>query len=474
VLYISLDNVQTSVAGSSSVFSTAKDMRDSVYISGTTSGALNNTLNIQSTKQVSVYAYNTGRGDVLSNDNGGIADATIVLPVASWGDNYYRLSYKAHTAPASANTPYYDYDIIIAKENGTNISDNGGTTSFATINAGQAYYRAFLQADKTGTHITADKPIAYFTHTSDVLLPSAQNNGNGGQPWLDILFEQMMPVNMWGKKFLVPNAYTTTETTINLGFTAVQTNIIRIIASEDNTTVDFDGATVMNATNFPGMPATNFGKNISTGGTLHKGEWVALNINGTVASNPACYINADKPVGVAAYMTGSVSGLNSTQTVRYGDPSIAWIPPLNQALSNVIISPFIFPFGTGSTYTHMAQTGATHYMIIIAPTAKKLDTKVNNSSNGPGATNGTISGLTNVNGGNLNVSTSWTDNAASGYSYYVWKFTKPTATSGTGLNDYNKSFKIENPAGVIVLAGGIADSESYYYNAGSGTCGVNP
>jgi hypothetical protein len=453
----SIKNTNTETDINATIFNdAAKDMREGVYLStlspsGTTS---NKTLHIHTNKPVSVYAFNVYSA---------ITDATILLPQTAWGTDYYRLAYR----PFYATGTSYDYEMIIANENGTEIKL--GATTLATLSKGQVYYNSAATTDRTGRHITTSKPVAYFTHNTIIDIPSNQDNG-------DILFEQLPPVTQWGKQFLVPNAFENTE--INPPSTTassnVGTNIIRVVASVAGTKVTWSGATTF---------MTDGGKNISSGGTLNEGEWVALRIDGTVDNNPSCYISADEPVGVAAFMTGATFGRNAGAS---GDPSIAWIPALNQSVQSALIAPFMFPYNIGGN-THLGETNSIHYMIIIAPTGKEILTTVNGSSNGSNnpfyyqnqgggglsidITNSPLPAAAKMNGGALNNSGSWKTNTDAGYSYYVWRFTNPTATAN---NDFSRMFKIVNPYGIIVLVGGVAHNETYYYNAGSGTCGVNP
>jgi len=395
--------------------SSVKDLGDkhnAVYLSSTTAGVYDNSLHITSIKPVSVYAFNT---------NSATSDATVVLPADAWGNDYYRLSYAAFAG-------FYEFEIIIANQDKTDIFLDSGSTPIQTLNKGQAYVNTALTGDMTGRHITSSKPVAYFTHSTIAKIPTGRDNG-------DILFEQMIPVNRWGKQFLVPNA---PEGPNNMN------NHIRIIASEDGTMVTFIGATVVtaDAKNVP-IPNETI---INSGDKLNAGQWVELEISGS--NNAACYISSDKPVGVAAYMVGS----NST-SLPSGDPSIAWIPPLNQSVQSTIIAPFMFPFGVPNSQTNFdgiygisndIPGTVFHYMIIIAPTDKKDQTAVN---------------------GTIIPSAGWIDNPDSGYSYYYWYF--------DNIADLNNIFKIANSDGVIVLCGGVTQVESYYYNAGSGMCIIN-
>jgi len=80
---------------------------------GTASQNLNNTLRLHANKPISVYILNA-----TSNN----ADATLVLPISSWGTTYRHLSYT----PGSRGDAY----LIIAAEDGTNIYRAGYATNY--------------------------------------------------------------------------------------------------------------------------------------------------------------------------------------------------------------------------------------------------------------------------------------------------------------------------------------------------------
>jgi hypothetical protein len=464
VKYIDLSAVQNTTSGTgSAVFNTAKNMKPAVYLP-TAEGQGSRTLYIKADQPVSVYAFNTGFTTT---------DATILLPIDTWGNEYFRLSYRINIPafPGGGGEPphptNYDYEMIIANENDTEIKlvTGGTSTTLATLQRGEVYYNA-AASDRTGRHITSTKPVAYFTHNTITYLP---NN----KVWADILLEQLAPVDHWGKKFLVPNAFENSYTS-----SGIETNIIRVVASAANTTVKFPGATRFNTDGNSGVTGTG-----TTCTLASPGSWVALQISGNVQDNPSCYIEADKPVGVAAYMTGGAGNTTTQRALSVnGDPSIAWIPALNQSIAKVEITPFMFPYNNPETYTVLERPTSIHYMIIIAPKGKEIFTKVNSSSNGSNnafyymnANNTFITGsplpaTAKMNGGALNDPNSWKTNDDAGYSYYVWRFTNPESGAD---HDYLKTFKVENPYGVIVLGGGVSIQESYYYNAGSGACELN-
>ncbi|MDR0802797.1 IgGFc-binding protein [Fluviicola sp.] len=396
----------------------AGDRRSNVYLSlpNVNTGASatpfisSNTLHITSERPISVYAFNTGIQTT---------DATILFPVSAWGKEYYRLSY----VPLNYDPDQYDCEMIIADEDSTKLFLNGSATPFTTLNKGQVYYNP-SNADLTGRYITSSNPVAYFSHVSTALVPALRN-------FADILYEQMPPVNQWGKRFLVPNALQEGLNTPN--------NHIRIIASQETTTVHYSGATLV----------TGLGTPIADNGILNKGQWFELEIGGT-ATTGKCFIQTDKPVGVAAYMVGGNDDNNTyippnpPPSYGYGgDPSIAWVPSLSQTIPSVTISPFLFP-ANSSPNTQLDAASAKHYMLIVTPTNTKE--------------------ITQVNGGQLGAA-GWIDDAESGYSYYRWDF--------NNTNDINEPFVVSNYNGVLVFCGGFVFKETYYYNAGSGTCEIN-
>ena len=332
------------------------------------------TIRIQSNNPVSVYAINQSEY---------LADATNVLPVEALGMDYYHLGRLSE----GGSFEKFDHYMIIAPQNGTIIYEKG--IQVATLAAGEVYFKRY-NAPKilSGYHITSNKPVAYF---------SAHNfcNISGGG---DNFFQQFPPVDTWGKKFMVP-------------VTNRKIELIRIIASQNNTTITKSSGRIMTVEN---------GKNSLT---LNAGEWVELEI--TLADN-GCYIEADKPVQVCSYMVGKdyVGSDNSLG----GDESLCWIPAIEQTVESVLMA----PFPTGNLNKHFA--------LIVTPTATKYLTTVSIAGAAPTA----LSGGT------------WYNNPASGMSFYNVELSKPSA-----------SYLFANEAGLIVYGYGLAHAISYYYMAGS-------
>jgi hypothetical protein len=324
-----------------------------VTLTFTNSSSLNTTVNVSAgqvytrtlsaTEKAALYNNATGTSSrslhVTSNKNIALfainlmqhtTDATNVLPVTNLGTDYYHLTYQAVSGTGG------DGYCIIATENSTQVTDAG--TVVATLSRGQVYSRYFGNVNYTGRHITTSKPVAYFTTTSCVNVPS-----NAG--YCDCLFQQLVPVPSWGNRFLVP--------VTNRG-----RDRVRIVASQNSTTVTY----------------TTTAAGATTTTTLNAGGYVEIEINQT---NNGCYIIASKPVAVGSFLMGS-SNFSLGAAVR-GDPAFAWVPPIEQAVAHTLIAPFI---AVGTSVL------AVHYALIVTPTSTRNTTTVSISGGTPQALSG--------------------------------------------------------------------------------------
>ena len=301
------------------------------YVTGTSSKSIL----VHSDVPVSVTAFN----QVLA-----LADATNILPIPALGNEYYHLG-----RAGSGGTTNQDQYMIIAAENNTAIYENG--TPVANLSAGQVYFKRGGNTDFSGYHITSNNPVAYYSvHSYHTI------NGGG-----DNIFQQLTPVNTWGKNFLVPVSIREVE-------------LIRVIASQDGTVITHTGA---KQTNTPYTP-------IPASITLNAGQWVEWRVE--LAQN-GCFIQADKPIQVCSYMVG----VNYNQgAIKNGDEGFTCIPPFEQSVNTSLIAPF-----AGGNLN-------THYALIVTPTATKNNTTISKGGNLPLP----LSGGT------------WYDNTASGMSFY--------------------------------------------------------
>lgn len=165
---------------------------------------LNHGLHIVTTDSVSVYAANS-----LKTEN--VSDASCVLTTQSLGDTYIIQTYPS----AQGNQFDFSEFSIIAVENNTIVDINLAEKSAhgheanrpfsVTLQAGQCYQLmsagAYLTSrDFSGSYIKArnGKRIAVF---------AGNNHGSvSPQGYSNHLYEQMLPVNSWGKQFVVTSS----------------------------------------------------------------------------------------------------------------------------------------------------------------------------------------------------------------------------------------------------------------------------
>ena len=347
-------------------------------------------LRINTTEPVSVYALNQRYQG---------ADATNLLPESACGTDYYLISYSGGYLSEGNNG--FDAYAVVARTADTEVFQNGSLV--ATLKRGEVFYHSFnwqsdYSRDGTGVRITSNKPIACFAVNQFAFVPNDPSINQTG----DNLFQQLPPINQWGTRFLVPN-------------TKQGIGRVRILASQGGTTITQVGATI---------PANGGGT--KSLGPLNAGQYVELEFGPS-----GCYVYANKPVGVCSYMitASHVTAISSGK----GDAAMAWIPPIEQSLKEVLITPFV-----PSNTTNLAE----HYALIVVPTQAKAKTTVALGTASPSA----ISGVT------------WVDNAASGFSFGSYR-----------LWNAANSYKIANPEGLTVSGYGIGDIESYYYVSGSAT-----
>ena len=146
------------------------------------------------------------------------------------------------------------------------------------------------------------KKIAVFSGSSAININS-QNPCSIGDSY-DPLYQQLYPVNAWGKKY----GFIPFENYVN-------GNPYRILASENNTTVSVNGMTVA---------------------SLNEGEYYPDKNSFGVAETKAIFIAADKPVSVAQYAQRSgCSGATPPAGQGYGDPDMVILNPVEQNVNDI-------------------------------------------------------------------------------------------------------------------------------------------
>ena len=353
-----------------------KIQKKAVY--DTITGKTNHSIHIISNETVTVYALNQCVATT---------DATNILPVSTLGDEYFQISYIPRNA---SNVERFDAYAVIGTQNNTHLYHNGDYVT--TLNTGEVYYKT-SHTDMTGAHITADNLVAFFALNQGAYIPFECKG------YLDCLMQQLAPVHTWGKKFFVPVSH-------------CKRDIVRIVASQDQTNITQIGGRLL----YPEGGQTNLSN-------LQAGQFVELEVS---LENNGCYIQANKPVGVCTYLTGSL--YNNSDENRDSDPAQCWLPSVEQTVTDALISPFI---PTGETKLK------THYALILTPTNTKNNTRV---TIGDGAA--------------IELSGSWNDNSAANMSFYRLPMSDSTA-----------SYYFTNEAGLIILCYGVGPDESYYYLA---------
>ena len=284
----------------------------------------NKGIHIKSTDTISVYCAN------IANNS---FDASFVLPLAGLGSDYIIQCGEQSTVSTSSFENYKRENqtsafLIVATEDNTTVNitpsvstlgnQAAGTTFQVRLNTGQTYHvRSNNDAssssgrDLSGTRVTADdcKKIAVFNGNTLTRIPTT-NSGSSG---FDHVFEQAMPLHSWGRRFVVTQSMTRTR------------DMVKIISSADGNEIRRNGTIVA---------------------TLNANETYNFYLT---ANEGSCYIEASHTCAVYLYNTSAFDNKAS------GDPSMVWISPIEQKISDI----------TFATFTHNQATIDNHYVNII-------------------------------------------------------------------------------------------------------------
>ena len=192
-----------------------------------------------------------------------------------------------------------------------------------TLNQGETY-QAVGSTEiyaLSGTHIIADKRIAVFCGNICTNIPNVDGNC-----CCDHLVEQAMPLNMWGKTFIVTKAY------------GQRYNEALITALHDNTEIKVNNVVVDN------INAYETKKII-----LDDPDVISTLIE--TSDSVACYMY----FGSAAYAS------------TIGDPSMVWVTPIEQRIKQKTFSTFTY-----NEYNSNIDS-AHHYVNIVATTESLSD-----------------------------------------------------------------------------------------------------
>ena len=191
-------------------------------------GIENKGIHVTSVAEVAVYG--------LSEEDA-ITDAFLALPTDVLGTEYVVMAY-GNAIAGGFNLEGSQFSVA-ATQNATTLTITPSVTT-GTRTAGVPYNITLDQGevytltnntwgptwDLTGTIITSDKPVAVFGSHECAFVPDIY-------AYCDYLIEQLPPTSSWGQQFVsLPLA------------TRVGGDTFRFLASEDNTTVSVNGATI--------------------------------------------------------------------------------------------------------------------------------------------------------------------------------------------------------------------------------------
>jgi len=224
--------------------------------------------------------------------------ATLVLPTATLGREYYAITY-----PPDQSSQYAELMVVATEDNttveitptaATRSGRPANTTFQVTLNKGQVYQVQSSQ-DLTGSRVVSVsnsggtcKKIAVYSGNTYVGIGCTNIN----RVTRDNLFQEMYPVSTWGQNYAVASLKTRTAG-----------DIFRILASTDNTVVKVGTATY----------------------TINKGQFATTEVNGSA------FIEADKPVTVAQYT--KTQGCDNVT----GDPEMIILNPIEQTLQDITV-----------------------------------------------------------------------------------------------------------------------------------------
>ncbi len=284
---------------------------------------------VRTSLPVTVYQFNP-YDYVIDGDNSYTNDASLLLPVHSLSQNYLVMS-RPTWIWDSTNSP--GVAVIVASQDNTSVLVQtranvaggpgvpqlapGGSSSFAMnkgdvlqlvtrndlsynncptgpgaeriSSGGDGFCNPGHAYDLTGTMITATAPIAVWGGHNCTFIPYHY--------WAcDHIEEMLFPLETWGKRFMVG-----LTRQVNPGST--ETNVIRILASENNTHITFNPPSVANPT------------------VLNMGEFLEF----MPQPNTHFEVQATGPIMIGKFTVGQDYSGNSA-----GDPAFGLVVPVEQ------------------------------------------------------------------------------------------------------------------------------------------------
>jgi hypothetical protein len=259
-------------------------------------------------------------------------DASYVLPIESLGSKYIvqcdEQSQSHQHVPDKETSAF----LVVAVEDDTQVEvtptvetldgHQAGQPFTVTLNAGQTlsvrsnYITS--KRDLSGTSVVAKdgEKIALFNGNTLTCVPGDMGLGH------DHIFEQAIPVDTWGRQFAVT------------GSVGRRRDRVKVTSAADNDSVWCNGAYLI---------------------TLNSGQSYSfwLYASGDQWPIGSCFVETSQPSHVCLYNTTSYDDESTEE--RKGDPSVVWIPPIEQRINEI----------TFCTFHHYQAPISEHYVNIV-------------------------------------------------------------------------------------------------------------
>ena len=404
---------------------------------------LNKGIKVEATEEVSVYTCLRWNYSM---------DATNILPVTALQSEYIVQTY----GPSNKDGIKRNVFSVLAAEDCivditlTAQTEGGKTNTIPNLSlkAGQVYHvRSAENESLNGSRIVArnGKKIAVFAGCPLGNIPNVFADR-------DLVYEQLFPVDYWGKNFIVVRSK------------EKDANRVIITAQNDNTDVTIYGHydPSNDKTNAPHTTLQNYSLTLQAGESYEFEMSIGYaadprdsepakrwddkrkeSLNGVTFVDSTVYISASCPCAVLCYDVGnsylrkdagketvSFNKPGKDKPQNYGAPAMTWIAPIEQMMNDVVFG----VMGTDKTDRHFVN--------IIVPQAG-----VNTAT---------------MNGRSLS---SYFHPVESNPSYYYARITLPKTVSGT----QNPFYRLHCEEGFTATVYGNGDDESYAYTVGSST-----
>ena len=280
---------------------------------------------IKAENEKKIFAYG-------AQDRQATTDSFLVLPPHDLGAvSYTYIAAMIHTLDTIRNgqVDIHSFVGIVSVENDTMLTitpTHNVTIDTETVEAGNSIDVILARAetlliafigDLTGTKVTSNRPISFFSGDQCPYIPS-------GVPYCDQIVEQLPPVEAWGRQFA------TAPLKMRMSF-----DVFRFVASENTTSVSITCV-------------------LSNGTQGYVDKFRLLDggfVDVQVRSTHFCWIEADKRILILQFAVGQTA-----DDVMSSDPFMALVPAVSH-YTNTFTLPIV-----DSTFNDF-----THYLNIIIP-----------------------------------------------------------------------------------------------------------